>query len=470
MTLGSDAEHRISASEPSVNSDREQLSGEAIGVAELTHRLRRAVESATGREWVEGEVASFKAASSGHVYFSLKDEREDAVIDCVLYRTQAVRARRHLSNGARVQVFGRATVWAPRGRLQFVGEAVRPAGRGALLAALDALREKLREEGLFAPERKRALPPDPRIVGVVTSAHGAALHDIVTVGFRRGACRFVVSPALVQGDAAAASILAALDRLERHPEVDVVIIGRGGGSGEDLMAFNDERVVRRVARMRVPVVSAVGHEIDTTLTDWAADVRAATPSQAAELVVHDRVTRAEGIARLGSALRGAMQARLSDDARVLTDLRSRLPDPRFVIVERQEELDELTVRLERRLRRVAARRRGEVESLRARLSARHPRAVVASAAARLSPLSARLRAAAELRLRDAKSSLAGASSQLDALSPLSVLARGYAIATRADGRAVRNASEVSVGDRVRVRLHEGRLETVVTAADEEHDA
>lgn len=442
---------------------------DAIGVAELARRLRLAVESITGKEWVEGEIASLKPAASGHVYFCLKDEREDAVIDCVLYRFQATRARRHLVNGARVQISGRATVWAPRGRLQFIADAVRPAGRGALLAALDALRDKLRAEGLFDPERKRPLPKEPRVVGVVTSAHGAALHDIITVGFRRGACRFVVSPALVQGESAPSSIVAAIDRLERYPALDVVILGRGGGSGEDLMAFNDERVVRRVAAMRVPVVSAVGHEIDTTLTDWVADVRAATPSQAAELVIHDGASRSDALSRLRAALFHSMRARVAEDARLLAELRAKVRDPRFVILQQQQELDGLVKNLERRQKRDIARRRAELEALRARLAARHPRAVVARSNADLAPLFARLRGSAELALRGRKSTLSELSSNLDALSPLRVLARGYAIATREDGRALRRFSDVTKGAKVSLRLHEGHVETVVQSTRESND-
>jgi exodeoxyribonuclease VII large subunit len=445
----------------------EQRETQAITVAELARRLRRAVEGATGREWVEGEVSSVRAVASGHVYFSLKDEREDACLDCVMYRMQALRSRRFLADGARVQIFGRATVWAPRGKLQFVAEAARPTGRGALLAALEALKEKLRAEGLFAPERKRALPREPRIIGVVTSAHGAAIHDVVTVAFRRGSVRVVLSPAVVQGDGAPSSIVSAIDRIERYPGLDALIIGRGGGSGDDLMAFNDERVVRRVAAVRVPVVSAVGHEIDTTLTDWVADVRAATPSQAAELVVPNAVERAEALGRLRSALLRAMEARLREDGHVLARLEGRLSDPRFLIPEKQQLLDDLTMRLERRLERTVAKRRALLDGLRGRLGARHPRTVVARARGELGPLEARLGAAATLRLKSVRGTLDSVASRLDALSPLRVLARGYSIATRADGRAVRRASDVGPGEAIELRVHEGRIETTVVRTREE---
>ena len=220
-----------------------------LSVADLDRRLKRAVEGAAGDVWVEGEVSGAKPASSGHVYFLLKDEREDASIECVMYRSASLRSRQLMRDGARVQLRGRATVWAPRGRLQFTAEHARPAGRGALLEALEALKTRLLAEGLFAPERKRSLPSDPRVIGVVTSRSGAVIHDITKVAFRRGAVRIILSPALVQGPAAALHLIEALDLLEQLRDLDVIIIGRGGGSADDLMVFNDEAVVRGVHRI-----------------------------------------------------------------------------------------------------------------------------------------------------------------------------------------------------------------------------
>lgn len=428
-----------------------------IPVAELGRRLRRAVEGVSGNEWVEGEVSSLKQAASGHVYFCLKDEREDAVIDCVMYRGNAQRARRHLSDGARVQVAGRATFWAPRGRLQFAVETLRPAGRGALLEALDRLRQRLQSEGLFDAERKRSLPSDPSVVGVVTSASGAAFHDICSVAFRRGGVRIVLAPALVQGEGAPESIVKAIDLIERYPGLDVLIVGRGGGSLEDLMAFNDERVVRRVADARVPVVSAVGHEVDVALTDLAADVRAATPSQAAELVIPDAQARRDTLLRCSRQLVQVFRARLVSERSFAERLRGRLSDPRFVIAERQQQLDELTSALERLIARGVGRRRASLHAYHRRLLARHPRTVVARARAELGPLVSRLGAAARMRMRVLRSRLAESAARLDTLSPLAVLGRGYAITTRADGAVLRDAAEVAVGEEIGVRLHRGIL-------------
>ncbi|MCC6668874.1 MAG: exodeoxyribonuclease VII large subunit [Polyangiaceae bacterium] len=435
---------------------------EVISVAELDRRLKRAVEAVTGREWVEGEIASLKLAPSGHAYFSLKDEREDAIVECVMYRMNAQRARRHLTDGARVQLFGRATLWAPRGRLQLVAESLRPAGRGALLEALEKLKARLLAEGLFAPEKKRPLPAEPRVVGVVTSAAGAAFHDIRTVAFRRGGVRLVLSPAVVQGEAAPESIVRAIDLLECYPGLDVMIVGRGGGSGEDLMAFNHEQVVRRVAAARVPVVSAVGHEVDLTLCDLAADVRAATPSQAAELVIPDASARRELLVRQTRHLLRAMQGRLLEERSRVERLRGQLSDPRFLIAERQQSLDELGSRLERATTRTLARRRALVVDAERRLSARHPRAVLAQARARLAPLEARLGAAAGAEVGRCRARAGELVARLAALSPLAVLARGYAIATLPGGRAIRAASEVNPGDAISIRVSAGRIGARVT--------
>lgn len=434
---------------------------EIISVSELDRRLRRAAEDASARVWVEGEVSSLKRAPSGHVYFCLKDEAEDAIIECVMYRFDALRARRFLNDGARLQLTGKATVWAPRGRLQFVVNQVRPAGRGALLEALEQLKERLAAEGLFAPERKRALPSEPHVIGVVTSATGAAFHDIVSVAFRRGEVKIVLAPALVQGEGAPESLVRALDAIERYPGLDVVVIGRGGGSGEDLMAFNDERVVRRVARLRVPVVSAVGHEVDFSLTDLAADVRAATPSQAAELVVPESRARAAAWQRAHTALQRATLARVLRFRAQIERARARLSDPRFTIAERQQELDELSNALRLRATESVAERRASLESLTRRLYARHPRAVLAFARADLGPLDVRLRHAARRYLARSEARLADAATRLNGLSPLTILGRGYAIATRVDGRAIRTADDVAVGEEVTLRVARGRLFTRV---------
>jgi exodeoxyribonuclease VII large subunit len=426
-------------------------------VAELDRRLKRAIEGISANVWVEGEVSSAKPAPSGHLYFCLKDEREDAVVDCVMYRSSAWRARRLIVDGARVQLRGRATLWAPRGRLQFMADMARPVGRGALLEALENLKLRLLEEGLFAPARKRPIPAHPAVVGVVTSAAGAAIHDIAKVAFRRGGVRIVLSSTVVQGPTAAARVVGAFDRLERLPELDVIIVGRGGGSAEDLMVFNDEEVVRRVAGCRVPVISAVGHEVDVTLTDLAADARAATPSQAAELVVADARAQRDQLGHARSRLYRAMRVRVSEDRSALRALRTSFIHLRLSVAEREQKVDDLSQRLEQAGHRLLARRRTDLERLQRRLAGRHPRAVIAASRAELSPLEVRLVGAERALAESARGRVAQALSRLFALSPLAVLARGYAIATTDDGRAIRSASEVDAGQEISIRVHQGRF-------------
>lgn len=419
--------------------------------------MKNAVQAACGFEWVEGELAGLKLAPSGHAYFQLKDEREDALLDCVMYKFYAARARRFLSEGARVQLSGRATIYAARGRLQFVAEALRPAGRGALLEALEQLKQRLAAEGLFDAARKRPLPADPRVVGVVTSRSGAALHDIVSVAFRRANVTVVLAAALVQGEDAPRSLVRALDKLDRYPGLDVVILGRGGGSGEDLMAFNDERVVRRVASMQVPVVSAVGHEVDISLTDFAADVRAATPSQAAELVVPDRRSRVRALDDQMRHLGRAMHTRLLEAQAEADRLRTKVGDPRFYLAEKQQLLDETRLDLERALVRRIRDRRQVLERLHRRVLLQHPAAVISRTRGAIAPMSARLVGAMRVRLNDSRASLGERVTGIEALSPLAVLGRGYAIARDLEGRVVTDAALLSDGQRITLRLHHGGL-------------
>jgi exodeoxyribonuclease VII large subunit len=432
-----------------------------ISVAEFSRRLRRVVEDACYSEWVEGEVSGSKAAPSGHIYFSLKDEREPALLDCVMYRTQALRFRKLLSDGTRIQVRGKATVWVPRGRLQFSVEQVRAAGKGSLLVALEQLKLKLVAEGLFDPSRKRALPTEPRVIGVVTSAVGAAWQDITAVAFRRGGAHVVLSPALVQGEGAPGSLIAAIDLIERHPLLDVLIVGRGGGSNEDLMAFNDERVVRRLAAVRVPVVSAVGHDVDTTLCDWVADVRAATPSQAAELTVVDATQRQERLAHQSIVLQRSMARRLAEDRATLQTIRSRIFDPRFMLLQRQQQLDEMVVRVAGSMRSHVKMWRSSSDALERRLRGRHPMTVVARARTALVPLRLRLPSAIKAKVTDLSAQLSDSTTRLSGLSPLAILARGYSIAYRLNGQAVRSFVEIDIEERLSLRLHEGSATVVV---------
>ncbi len=424
---------------------REPDGPRTLTVGELARAVRSMLEEAFEYSvYVEGEVTGCRPAASGHVYFTLKDEREEATLDAVVYRTNlTARARGLLKDGARVRLRGRPSFWVPRGRIQLVADRVEAAGKGALLEALERLKEKLAAEGLFAAARKRRLPAEPRIIGVVSSAGGAVIHDICTVAFRRGGAHILLAAAQVQGQGAADSMRRALHALCRVKGVDAIVLARGGGSADDLSAFNDEALVRAVAACAVPIVSAVGHEVDVTLTDFAADVRAATPSQAAELLVPDRRARARVLEQARGRLVHAMRARLTEQRVRLGRVERKMGDPRLVIASQQQRLDELTMRLQ----------------------ARHPRLVLERHKASLVRGSDRMTAAMRARLASRRASLGTLAAHLNALSPLSVLGRGYAIATRADGRAVRNAGDVAPGERITVRVASARIEADVVGVE-----
>lgn len=445
--------------------------------------MKHALSRSATREWIEGEITQIKRPQSGHVYFVLKDVAEGAVLDGVMYSSHARSAWRFLVEGARVHVQGKPDLYVPRGRLQLLVDRMRPAGRGSQLEALERLKQRLAAEGLFSPERKRALPSSPRVIGIVTSEHGAAIHDIVSTAFRRGGAHLVLAPAQVQGDHAVRSILAAINLIEQHPKLDVLIVGRGGGSAEDLIAFNDERLVRRLAQVRVPIVSAVGHEIDTTLTDLVADVRAATPSQAAELVVLDRVSQLRQLDATTRHLVQAMRHRLRDDRSVHHGLEQRLGSPLALLGKHGQELDDLHSRLTASYARKAAQRREQVTRLDRRLLMRDPKSILARTRAQLTPIELRLTARMQSRLRELqrqqaqlssdlnggmaqrverrRAQLREAATRLDDLSPLRILNRGFAIASHS-GRILRRSSDVACGDELEVRLASGSVSARVT--------
>lgn len=435
----------------------------ALTVAELDCILKGAVEDAFSQPlWVEGEVTGARPAPNGHLYFCLKDEREEAAIDVVMYRASVTPRMRSLCvDGARLRLRGKPTVWAPRGRLQLIADRLQATGRGALLEAIERLKAKLAAEGLFAAERKRPLPREPRVIGVVTSAQGAVIHDICRVAFRRGGARILLAPAQVQGPGAVESICRALGQLQRVRGVDVIVVGRGGGSADDLAAFNEEAIVRAVASCRVPVVSAVGHEVDVTLTDFAADARAATPSQAAEMIVPDGLARRELLRRTRQHLARAMHGRLSQDRVACERAGRRLGDPRLAIAAHQQTLDDRLARLVARAQGALARRRDLLSQSDRKLAGLHPRAILARERAQLVHLGHRLESQWSASFGRRSSDLQRAAARLDAYSPLKVLARGYAIATRDDGRAVRAGDDVAPGDALHVRVRDARVEARV---------
>ena len=447
--------------------DETEPKEEILAVSDLTRSLKNAVEPVASGCWIEGELASVKRAASGHVYFSLKDTREDAMIDVVMYRFQAAKAGNYLRDGELIQLKGKATLWAPRGRLQFVAELVRPAGRGAILARLEELKKKLAAEGLFAAEKKRALPTDPAHIVLITSAQGAAVRDMIAVAKRRGAVRLTLIPAVVQGAQAPASLLHALEQAERfhyssqEHRVDLLIIGRGGGSGEDLAAFNDEALVRKLAQFPVPTISAVGHESDDSLCDLVADRRAATPTEAAEIAVPDSAGRHEQLRRTVQQLRRVMLSRLREDAAVLARMSVKLSDPRYALAERQQLLDEYRLRVERAQRLILRRQENRLREIQERVKSVDPRHVLARVRAQQLPLQNRLERAMLRRFQRSTDGLSQLAAKLSSLSPLNVLARGYSITLDSKGKAVTSAGEVLLGQSLRLRFAKGEVRAEV---------
>ena len=414
-----------------------------LRVSLLLHGANRVLDRQIGTIWVEGEVESLVRASSGHLYFSLKDARSS--IRAVMWRSDAVRLKFKLEDGQSILCRGRVAIYDRDGKFQFYAQTIEPAGLGADALAFEQLKAKLAAAGLFASERKRPLPLLPRRIGVVTSKSGAAVRDIIRAVERRFPVPILIADARVQGPSAPAAIARAIAALGRCPGVDVLIVGRGGGSAGDLAAFNDERVVRAVAACPVPVISAVGHEIDLSLTCLAADRRAATPTMAGEMAV-------PVLADMSRRLAG-------EERRLRRELEHRLAVAR-------QELDQLDARARHRLSRALAERRRRLADAHHRLETLHPRARLLSHRARLADLEGRAGAAVGRRLSERARRFGALGARLDALSPLRVLERGYALA-RAGDVVVTSASQVAPGDTLIVRLRRGQLGCRVESVEPE---
>ena len=436
-------------------------------VSELTAEVRQVVEDAWSDVWVEGELSNCRLWNTGHLYFSLKDP--SAQLRGVMFKREARLLAFKPEDGTHVLVHGRLNVYEPKGEYQIVCSEMEPRGLGARQLALDQLKRRLQAEGLLDQARKRPLPALPRKIGVVTSIDGAALRDILTVlGRRYPDAHVVIAPARVQGDTAAADIARALGGIGRVEGVDVVIVGRGGGAIEDLWAFNEEPVARAIARCPVPVISAVGHEVDVTLADLVADLRAPTPSAAAELVVAAKNEFVRRIDHLADRLSAAANASVRSGALALQKLAAR---PAFAgfparLALRGRHVAELLLDLQRAgLDRLALRQRA-FQSLRLRLESLDIRRSLGRLQARLAPADARLDAALARRRHAADAHLGSLAARLDALSPLAVLGRGYAVCWDGPRHAIlRDASAVADGAAVRVTLHRGELSCIVTGRD-----
>ncbi len=458
-----------------------------LRVSELNRVVRATLEDDFRDVWVEGEITEAKRAPSGHWYFNLSDERDPAQVRCVMFRSDAMRTRATLRNGERVRVRGQLTLYEPRGSYQLIVRAAVAAGDGDLRARFEMLRRKIAAEGLLDTDRKRPLPRLPRTVGLVTSGSSAAYQDVLRVSAARCPLRIVLSDCRVQGETAPASIVEALRRVQRLPELDVVILTRGGGSAEDLWSFNDERVVRAVATCRVPIVVGVGHETDVTLAELVADVRAATPSNAAEIVVPERATLRAEVEGMERRLARALETRLDRERLQLERAGRRLLDPRSALGRAQRDMLRLTNRLEEATRRMLKGKALRTKSLAARVQPHDPRLTLERQARRLELLSGALTRAHSRKMgaqadalrqlreallpsgmaltQEARGALAKNVAALDALSPLRVLGRGYAIALGPGGRALRGPEDVAAGDQIEVRVARAAVQAEVLSVD-----
>ena len=427
-------------------------------VTRLNSAVRMILEQDLGLVWLTGELSNLAMPSSGHWYFSLKDI--SAQVRCAMFKGNNRRVPFRPQDGMQVLVQARVSLYEPRGDYQLIIESMQPAGDGMLALRFEELKRRLGAEGLFDEGRKRPLPREPRAVGLVTSATGAALHDMLTVlGRRAPDLPVFIYPTQVQGSAAIGQIVAAIALANRRAEVDVLIVGRGGGSLEDLWCFNEEAVARAIAHSAIPVVSAVGHEVDVTISDFAADLRAPTPSAAAELVAPDRSARAQRLVHLQQRLVQAISRRQTAARHGFALLQKRLDhqDPKRRLEQQSQRLDELSGRLQQLLNLRLHQGERRLANLELRLQARSPSTLLAAGKRRHQLAEERLHSLMNKRQDLAAHRLAMLSARLDGVSPLATLGRGYSITRTPSGEVISRAAQVSPGQQLVTTLAEGDL-------------
>jgi exodeoxyribonuclease VII large subunit len=444
---------------------------DVYSVSRLNKDVRLLLESGLPVLWLEGELSNFAAPASGHWYFSLKDST--AQVRCAMWRQRNTLVRFRPKDGMAVLVRARVGLYEPRGEYQLLVEHLEEAGEGALKREFEKLKAKLAAEGLFAAERKRPLPAVPRRIGVVTSPTGAAIHDILRVlRARFPATGVLLYPTAVQGAAAVPEIVRAIEAASRRNDCDVLIVARGGGSLEDLWCFNDERVARAIAACRIPTVSGVGHEVDVTIADFVADLRAPTPSAAALAAVPDKQSWLETLTQLEQRFAGAMGRALRSHGLALNALVQRLQisHPGAKLAQHAQRLDDLELRMRLALRAGVSAKEQRLHSMSTRLWRENPRHRLEALCAHAAALRQRMVSAFGGRLNGFEQRLALASRTLDAVSPLATLGRGFAVVSRvADGRLLRDAAQAPVGDEIEARLARGRLRAKVISRIEDGD-
>lgn len=449
-------------------------------VRALVSAVRSHIEREYSDCWVEGEISNLRIPDSGHLYFTLKEE--SAQIRVVMFRSSAKLLRFRPENGLHVTVRGRITVYEERGELQISAELMEPKGAGALQLAFEQLKAKLQAEGLFEASRKKPIPPLPQRIGIITSPQGAALRDILNILARRHhSANVLIYPAQVQGDSAPGEVMAGLryfhqelqhqelrhQGLRRGGAVEVIIIARGGGAAEDLAGFNHEGLARAVADSKIPVISAIGHETDFTIVDFVADLRAPTPSAAAELVIRSRQEIEAQAEDLYRRLERGLRYRLLMARRELTDRAQHVAFARMMdgIHRRQQKVDEQRFRLEKAERQLLERYHRRCENVSATIRHYDARRRLAAIRQQLQAQVANLAAATRTRLLESRGALDRRSASLEALSPLAILNRGYALVFDAKDRLVKDAARLQAGDELSARLARGRVRALVTAAE-----
>jgi len=431
-------------------------------VAQLNGSVRQLLEKQLGRIWLSAEISNFSRPSSGHWYFTLKDDA--AQVRCAMFRGSNQRVSFQPQNGMQILVRASVTLYDPRGDYQLVVESMHPAGEGLLQQQFQALKLKLDNEGLFAQSRKRSLPVPATRVGVITSPSGAALHDILHVLRRRDpALPVVIYPTAVQGREATAAIVNAITLANQRKECDVLIVGRGGGSLEDLWCFNEESVARAIADSELPIVSAVGHETDVTIADFVADLRAPTPSAAAEMVSRNQLELLRQLQGQQQRLEMAFDYYHTGQQRRLTALMHRLTQqhPQLRLVRQQSQLQQQQRRMQDALQRKLQSEQQRYDSLTRRLNRHLPSAKIAHHQQFLAQQRYRLQIALQQQVEQRKQCFGNLAVQLEAVSPLGTLARGYSVTTGAQGEVVRKTKDLRIGDKLRTRLEDGWAESEV---------
>ncbi|MCS2170754.1 exodeoxyribonuclease VII large subunit [Scandinavium sp. TWS1a] len=432
-------------------------------VSRLNQSVRLLLEREMGQVWISGEISNFSQPSSGHWYFTLKDD--NAQVRCAMFRNSNRRVTFRPQHGQQVLVRANITLYEPRGDYQIIVESMQPAGEGLLQQKYEQLKALLSAEGLFDQQFKQPLPTPAHCVGVVTSKSGAALHDILHVLKRRDpSLPVVIYPTSVQGDDAPGQIVRAIERANQREECDLLIVGRGGGSLEDLWSFNDERVARAIFASRIPVVSAVGHETDVTIADFVADLRAPTPSAAAEMVSRNQQELLRQVQSAQQRLEMAMDYFIANRNRRFSQLQHRLQQqhPQLRLARQQTVLDRLRQRmsfaLDNQLKKTTQRQQRVIQ----RLNQQNPQPRIYRAQTRIQQLEYRLAQTLRAQLSTTRERFGNAVTHLEAVSPLSTLARGYSVTTAADGKLVKKTKQLNAGDTLTTRLEDGVVESEVT--------